>query len=652
MLVSGAALLVAAAAFVAYELAAFRLTMVRNLSIQAQMVGSSSASALLFSDPESAYKTLSALGVAPDVLYAGIYTAAGEPFAKYWRDRNTGAAPLLPAVADQMETHWFTDREVVLIRSIVFQGKRVGTVYIRSDLRELKERLTLYVGIVTIVLLISLLTALVLSSTFQRTLARPIVQLAEVAGIVSREKNYSVRAPASRDHDEISVLIEAFNEMLAQIQRREEERKALLASEQEARRTAELLNRVGPMLLGELDLRTLAQKVSDLATQLSGAQFGVFSRGLMNEDGKSPMSYTFSGALCETLTEIAQPQTRALPSRSVYETKIVRNDDITQEADEGAFPFGRPNANLPVRSYLSVPVVSRSGEVMGRLSFGHCSPAMFTERHEQLVVGISAQAAIAIDNAHLFEQVREGQLRAEETSVVLRRANFDLEQFAYSAYHDLQEPLRMVGIYTQKLKKEFGEKLGPEADLYIRYTVQGAKRMEQLVRDLLTYTQSASDNLKPAVPLDAELALTSAISSLQEALAESGASLSYERLPQVKMLRSHLEQVFLNLIANAIKYRSEKRPEIKIQAERGQSEWILSVQDNGIGIDPRYGEQIFGLFKRLHSAEEYSGTGIGLAICRKIVQRYGGRIWVESELGKGATFLFTVPDGDAWTSGG
>jgi signal transduction histidine kinase len=649
MLVSGAALLVASAAFVAYELAAFRQTLVRSLSIQAQMVGSSSASALVFSDPESANKTLSALRAAPNILSGGIYTPAGELFAAYSRNGSGEGLPLHPGSSGQIEAHRFTGQDVMLVRSIVFQGKRIGTVYIRSDLQELKDRLKRYAGIVAIVLLMSLMAAFVLSSVYQRTIARPIVQLAEIARIVSREKNYSVRGPGKYQHGEIAILVEAFNEMLAQIQRREEERKTLLMSEQEARRTAELLNRVGPIVLGELDLKKLAQKVIDLATQLSGAQFGAFARVVVNEDGTSPMLYTFSGALCEAFIEIPQPADSAAFNPKFSEKTIVRSDDITQGAPEGKppFPFGMPDGSLPVRSYLGVPVISRFGEVMGGLIFGHCSPAMFTERHEQLVLGIAAQAAIAIDNANLFEQVRQGRLRAEETSVVLRRVNSDLEQFAYSAYHDLREPLRMVRIYTQKLEKDYGDKLGPGADLCIRYTVQGASRMEQLVSDLINYTQAGSDNPEPAAPSSAEIAFTSAISSLQEALEKCGASISHERLPQVRMHRAHLEQLFLNLTANAIKYRGEKPPEIRIRAERRQGEWVFSVQDNGIGIDPQYGEQIFGVFKRLHSAEEYSGTGIGLAICRKIVQRYGGRIWVESELRKGATFLFTVPDGEA-----
>ena len=221
MLVSSAALIVAAAAFAAYELTAFRVTMLRSLSIQAQIVGANSASALLFGDTDSARKTLSALNAAPHIVSAGIYTSAGEPFAIYWRDRE-GVAPPLPAVASgQTEAYWITDHEMALVRSIVLQDKLIGKVYIRSDLQEVRDRLERYAVIVAAVLGISLLAAFVFSSMFQRTTARPIVQLAETARIVSREKKYSLRARVTSAHDEIAILIEAFNEMLAQIQERD-----------------------------------------------------------------------------------------------------------------------------------------------------------------------------------------------------------------------------------------------------------------------------------------------------------------------------------------------------------------------------------------------------------------------------------------------
>jgi signal transduction histidine kinase len=221
MLVSGTTLLLACAAFAIYDLATFRVTMARDLSIQAQIVGANSASALLFDDPKSAQTTVSGLKAAPNILSAGIYSLAGQPLATYWRD-HTGEVLPLPAVpAGQAEAHWFTNREIGLVRSIVFQGKQIGAVYIRSDLKEMNDRLTRFAGIVFAVLSISLAAAFVISSILQRAATRPILQLAEIARMVSREKKYSVRAPATGNRDEIALLIQAFNEMLAQIQERD-----------------------------------------------------------------------------------------------------------------------------------------------------------------------------------------------------------------------------------------------------------------------------------------------------------------------------------------------------------------------------------------------------------------------------------------------
>jgi methyl-accepting chemotaxis protein len=242
MLVSGAALLLACTAFAFFELADFRATLVRGLSIQAQIVGANSASALLFNDPDSAGNTLSALKAAPNIVSASIYTPSGTVFATYSRDNGGVVMPLGQMPAGQTEEYRFTANELILVRSIEFQGKRIGTVRIRSDLREVNDRLLRYAGIVTAVLLVSLLAAFVFSSIFQKATARPIAQLAETARIVSREKKYSIRAPVTTNADEIAVLIDAFNEMLAQIQERDS---ALQAARDElelrvVRRTAQL----------------------------------------------------------------------------------------------------------------------------------------------------------------------------------------------------------------------------------------------------------------------------------------------------------------------------------------------------------------------------------------------------------------------------
>ncbi len=221
ILVSGAALLISCAAFVAYDLVSFREAMVHNLSIQAQIAGSNSVSALLFDDPQTAESTLSALKAAPNIVSAGIYTPESRPFAMYRRDGAGQSLALPPIPSGQIEAHWFKEGQLVLVRKIVFQGKPSGSVFIRSDLQEMSHRLKRYAGIAAMVLFASLIAALLVASVFQRAVAEPIVHLAELAGIVSRDKDYSVRATSTGNRDEPDILIHAFNEMLGQIQERE-----------------------------------------------------------------------------------------------------------------------------------------------------------------------------------------------------------------------------------------------------------------------------------------------------------------------------------------------------------------------------------------------------------------------------------------------
>jgi len=225
----------------------------------------------------------------------------------------------------------------------------------------------------------------------------------------------------------------------------------------------------------------------------------------------------------------------------------------------------------------------------------------------------------------------------------LRRANRDLEQFAYSASHDLQEPLRSIKIYGELLTARYGNRLDGQAFEFLEFLRTGASRMEMLVRDLLTYTQVTRLDA-PSEPSDANEALATTLADLAGAIRESGATVTWDDLPAVRVHRTHLRQLFQNLIGNAIKYRSpERAPVIHVSVERQGGSWLFSVRDNGIGIEPEYKDAVFGLFKRLHTNDEYSGTGIGLALCQRIVERYHGRIGVESEPGSGSTFTFEIP---------
>ena len=226
---------------------------------------------------------------------------------------------------------------------------------------------------------------------------------------------------------------------------------------------------------------------------------------------------------------------------------------------------------------------------------------------------------------------------------MLSRTNADLEQFAYSASHDLQEPLRMVAAYSQLLQKRFAGKLGESGNEYIGFVVEGAHRMECLLHALRVFTRASIANEGPPPGVDSESVLKHALTTLRSAIQESDAEITHCPLPVVRVHEFQLEQLFQNIIGNAIRYRSEARPVIQVQAQRDGPLWRFAVRDNGIGIDPEYKEHIFGMFKRLHTASEYPGTGMGLAICQRIVERVGGQIWVESQPGRGSTFFFTLP---------
>jgi len=228
----------------------------------------------------------------------------------------------------------------------------------------------------------------------------------------------------------------------------------------------------------------------------------------------------------------------------------------------------------------------------------------------------------------------------------LARSNQELQQFAYVASHDLREPLRAVVGYLQLLQKRCGEQLNEEAHRFVERALAATFRMDNLTHDLLAYSRVGTRG-QPLQPVDCEYVLEQALANLQVAIEESGAKVTHDPLPTVQADPSQLGQVFQNLIGNALKFRREEAPQVHIGAERNGTHWRFFVRDNGIGIEPQYAERIFVIFQRLHSRQKYEGTGIGLAICKRIVERHGGRIWVESEPGKGSTFFFTLPDAES-----
>jgi len=276
-----------------------------------------------------------------------------------------------------------------------------------------------------------------------------------------------------------------------------------------------------------------------------------------------------------------------------------------------------------------------------RIRFG----ARITE--SLIVIGLVLSGGLMVTSVTLLRreitahQAVENALRQRQ--IALARSNDELEQFAHIASHDLQEPLRMISSYIQLLRRRYVNKLDAQADEFIGYAVDGAKRMQALINDLLNFSRVAS-GAQPMVPVDLEAAFDDTLKDLEIRIEDCGATVTHDPLPTVSADPVQIRQLLLNLIANGMKFQlPAQKPEVRVTATREEDEWRFGVSDNGIGIDAKYFKNLFQIFKRLHSNDEYPGTGIGLAMCRKIVERHGGRIWIESVLGQGSTFLFTLP---------
>lgn len=465
MLVSAAALLLACTAFISHEIITFRNTMVQSLSIQVQIIGSNSVSALLFNDLPSAESTLEALKAAPHVVSAGIYMPDGRPFAGYWRDRRGPLLPLFDIPTGQTELHWFKDRQLVLVRQIAFEGKPTGIVVIRSDLQEMSSRLKRYVVILAVVLTASLLAVFLISSVFQRAIAEPIVRLAETARIVSREKDYSVRTATISNSDELATLIESFNEMLAQIQQRD---------------------------------------------------------------------------------------------------------------------------------------------------------AALQRAHDEL------------------------ERRVEDRTSQLNASNQELEAFSYSVAHDLRAPLRHIDGFSKIVAEEYGLQLDPAAQRYLKLVRDSAQYMGQLVDDLLNMGRIGRQELVRK-PTDLNSLLQGALRDIQPEWEGRQIDWGFGELPTLHCDPALTKLVFVNLLSNAVKYtRGRACAAIEVDHIMMDDEPVIFVRDNGAGFEQQYAHKLFGIFQRLHPAENFEGTGVGLATVQRIIQKHSGRIWAEAEVEKGATFFFTL----------
>jgi signal transduction histidine kinase len=291
------------------------------------------------------------------------------------------------------------------------------------------------------------------------------------------------------------------------------------------------------------------------------------------------------------------------------------------------------NPHLPgTRSEIALPLKVR-GEVIGVLDVQSLESAAFSDEDVGILLTLADQIAVAIERTRAENKLKE-------TLADLARSNREIEQFAFVASHDLQEPLRSVSLFVQLLAQHYEGKLDADADEYIGYAVDGAARMKRMINDLLTYSMVGTQG-RPFRMIDCCALLDQALAHLAPAIEQSGATVTRDPLPAVMADAEQLVQVFQHLIDNAVKFcREGEPPQVHVSARRTEESWVISVQDNGVGVEPEYHERIFRIFQRVHEREYPS---IDLVICRRIIERHGGKIWVESEPGQGATFLFTLP---------
>ena len=423
--------------------------------------------------------------------------------------------------------------------------------------------------------------------------------------------------------------------------------------------TLEELNHVQLSLAAELDVQKLLQMITDVSTELSGAQFGAFFYNVnattaQDESEDAYMLYTLSGASHEHFANFTMPRATAFFGPTFRGEGIIRLADVTQDERFGRNDpyFGLPPGHLPIRSYLAVPVVSRTGGVIGGLFFGHAKRGVFTEQAEQLVSGIASQTAITIENARLYVQIKESETalrelnstleqQVERRTAELQRSNRELDQFAYVASHDLKAPLRAINHLATWVSQDAAEFLPAPSQEHLLKLQGRVRRMETLLDDLLAYSRAGRQR-HPAEQVDTAQLIHNVADMIT---LPSGFALNIVgTLPVLRVERPPLETVFRNLIGNAIKHHQHPAAGVVEISARDLGDFVeFRVKDNGPGIDPSYHQRIFEMFQTLQPRDQVEGSGIGLAVVKRSVESRGGTIQVESKVGDGAIFRFTWP---------
>ncbi|MCF7918551.1 MAG: PAS domain S-box protein [Candidatus Cloacimonetes bacterium] len=549
--------------------------------VKARFIGENCVVYLSFQDRAGAGNILKNVESIPALETVAVYDEKNILFAKYNR---INQELFLPAVISGSYSRFYKDH-LDIFHPIVYNDQFYGTIYLRVSTIELYHNINKFVLMLLLLLIVLVIILYLIASRLEKIISTPILNLAKATKMISEGEGYLLKVQ-KKGNDEIGILIDGFNNMMDQIQEKAQERDKALESLRESENKFRALFESDLIGTHFWDATGEITEANDEFLKIVGYTREDLTSGVLRWRDLTPPEYTESDNL--KLKELEE-KAAVTPFEKEY--------------------FHKDGRRVPI--------------ILGAATFPGST-----------VSGV----AFILDITERKEAERRIKLFNEE----LQRSNKELEQFAYVASHDLQEPLRMISSYTQLLERRYGDRLDQDAKDFIGYAVDGAVRMQRLINDLLSYSRVTTRG-KPFEEIDSHIILGLAIANLQQAISEAGAIVTNDDLPVIMADESQLVRVFQNIIDNAIKFHGNETPRIHVSAKEDDNEWVFSISDNGLGIDKQFHDRIFVIFQRLHGRDEYPGTGIGLAICKRIIQRQEGKIWFESEVGKGTTFYFTIP---------
>ena len=599
LLTSAVVLSVMCAAYMILEYITYRDTVKSHVATLGEVIAANSTAALAFQSEKDAEEILNALRAEKSIRTACLFDNTGKVFAIYPSNHT------IPPILIEKTGYWFEDDNLVGYQPVVQGESRLGTLYLQSGLDAMYAQLRQYAMIGLCLIGGSLLLAFLLSKLLQRSISEPILALEQTAKVISEKHDYSVRA-AKHGEDEVGALTDAFNQMLSQIQAQNEEITSF---------NQKLEQKVNERTNDLKQQKEFVETVINSSVDLVSVYDKELNYILINKRGIEFYGMNTQNIIGRNILEV-YPQTK---TSGMY-------DDL-KTALTGIPVHNMRYKSIALNRYFEnyyIPLKDYNDNVYGVMTIGHD-----------------------------ITNIIEASEKLEALNAELLKSNRDLEQFAYVASHDLQEPLRKIQTFTQLLAEYIGN--NEQAKNYQHKINQSAERMQVLIRDVLDFSR-LSNSEDAFVETDLNKVIDNLQSDFELLLREKDATITHSQLPTIKGIPLQLSQLFSNLISNSIKY-SEKKPVINISSEKLGEEEIkkypklngnpsytrITFMDNGIGFEPEYNEQIFAIFQRLHGRQKYHGTGIGLAICRKIVENHHGIIYAEGKPGKGATFNIILP---------